>query len=355
MELSRRSACLALLALALMSLVACRRARDPGAARQAGGLVRVRETRMPMGTYMTVTVYAPSEEAGQKAIDAAFARVEQVEAVISTWRKDSDASTLNRQAGGEPVRVDPRLIALLQRSVEVSRKTGGAFDITVGPLVKLYRRCFRRRRLPTDDELAAAGARMGYQAIEVDAQAGTARLAKEDMRVDFGAIGKGFVVDQAVAALRKAGITTALLDAGGDLFALGSPPGRDGWLIGVRNPARPDEILEQRLLVRDVAVATSGDYEQFVVIDGRRYSHIVDPRTGRPVKHMGSVTAIAGDATTADAYATACSVLGPKAAAAFANERLGVETLILYRTPEGHGTARSEGFDRFIAPDDVTP
>ena len=351
----RRIASVAILVTGLLAAGGCRQTRDADPPARAAAPVRVRETRMPMGTYMTMTVYAASQEAGRKAIAAAFARVEEAEAAISTWRKDSDASKVNRLAGGEPVAVDRRLVAVLRRACEVSAETGGAFDVTVGPLVRLYKRCYRRHRLPTEEERAKAMALVGHRAIEVDAEAGTARLSRKRMRVDFGAIGKGYIVDEAVASLRGSGIRAALVDAGGDIYALGSPPGREGWLIGVRDPARPDEIRDERLLVRDRAVATSGDYEQFVVIDGRRCSHILDPRTGRPVEHMTSVTAIAPDATAADAYATACSVFGPEAAVAFAEKRPGVEVMLLHRKGERLAAARSSGFGRFIAPHDAAP
>ena len=346
---------LPLAALCLAAAGACRRATHGDAAAEPTKPVRVREVRRPMGTYMAITVYARNEGTGRKAIEAAFKRVEQVEAAISTWRSDSDSARLHDEAGGARLQVSPHLLAVLTRAVEVSRETDGAFDITVGPLIKLYRRSFRRRMLPPEDELAAARAKVGYQGIEVDAKHGTARLAKAGMRVDFGAIGKGYIVDQALAALRELGIEAALVDAGGDLYALGSPPDREGWRIGVRDPAHPTEILDRPLLARDCAVATSGDYEQFADIGGRRYSRIVDPRTGRPVEHMSSVTVIARDATTADAYATACSVLGPKDAVAFAEKRPGVEVLLMYRDGAVLRSAKSSGFARYIAPATPAP
>ncbi|MBL7223253.1 MAG: FAD:protein FMN transferase [Candidatus Brocadiae bacterium] len=328
----------------LACATACRDAPTPT-------LVRVREIRRPMGTYMAITVYAPDEAAGTRALAAAFARVEQVEAAISTWRRTSDASRLNREAGGQPVPIAPELAALLKRAAAVSAETDGAFDVTIGALVRLCRRTWRRRRVPTPEELSEAMARVGHRHVELSPDGKQARLAKAGMRLDFGAIGKGYIVDQAVGSLRRSGIQIALVDAGGDIYAMGAPPERAGWTIGVRDPDRPTEmqILKHRLLVRDCAVATSGDYEQFVVIDGHRYSHIVDPRTGQPVEHMSSVTVVAPDATTADAYATACSVLGPQAAVAFAEERKGVEALVLHRRDgDALARARSSGFDRFV-------
>lgn len=335
-------------AVCLLALAACRETRHAPP-------VRVADTRTPMGTYMTITAYAPDEAAGRRAIAAAFARVEALEAVLSTWRKDSDISRLNRSAGGPPVAVDRHLLAVLRRAAEVSQETGGAFDVTCGPLVSLWKKSLRRRKLPTDAQVAEAKASTDYRAVEVDEQTCQARLAKPGMSVNVSAIAKGYIVDQAVRALREAGIGAALVDAGGDIYALGSPPGREGWRIGVRDPGRPADILDQPLLLRDRAVATSGDYEQSVVVGGHRYSHILDPRTGRPVERMSSVTVVAPDATTADAYATAASVLGPQHAVAFADRRPGVEVLILYRHDDKTLTAQSSGFARLRAGDEKTP
>jgi len=337
----------AALVLVALAPAACRRGGG------GGGPVRVSETRTPMGTYMAITVYAADEAAGRRAIDAAFARVEQVEAALSTYRRDSDISRLNRGAGGPPMAVDGHLVAVLRRAAAASAETDGALDVTVGPLVRLYARCWRRRRLPTEAELAEVRPLVGYRGLEVDPAAGTVRLARAKMRLDVAAIGKGYIVDQAVAALRAVGIAAALVDAGGDIYALGAPPNRQGWLIGVRDPGKPRAILIQRLLLTDTAVATSGDYEQFIVIHGRRYSHILDPRTGRPVESMSSVTVLARDATTADAYATAASVLGPKAAVAFADKRPGVELMVLHRQGDTLARAASGGFARYQAAADT--
>lgn len=313
----------------------------------AGELVRVRDVRMPMGTYMAITVYASDEAAGKKAIAAAFDRVEQVEAVISTWRRKSDASKLIRAAGKPPIVIHPHLYALLARAIEVSEETGGAFDVTAGPLIQLWKRAHRIRRLPPDDVIAAARARVGYRYLRLILQGRKAQLTRKNMRIDLGAIGKGYSIDQAVAVLRAAGISAALVDAGGDIYALGAPPGRAGWLVGVRDPQQPSRILAKPLLVKDCAAATSGDYEQFVELDGRRFSHILDPRTGWPVEGVSSVTVIAPDATTADAYATAVSVLGPKAAVAFAEKRPHVELLILHKNGDKVARTRSSGFGRY--------
>jgi len=318
---------------------------------ESSRLVRVFDACTPMGTYMAVTVYAPDEASGRKAIAAAFARVEEVEAATSTYREQSDVSKLNRAAGGPAIPISKDLWTVLHRSAKVSAETGGAFDATVGPLVALWERTWKQGKPPAQAEVAAARALVDYRAVRLQTQPLTAQLLKPGMSIATGAIAKGYAVDQAIATLRAHGIEAALVDAGGDIYALNAPPERDGWLIGVRDPSHPGKILPHPLRLRSQAVATSGDYEQFGTIGGRRYSHILDPRTGQPVEGMTSVSVVAPDATTADAYATAMSVLGPEAAAAFAEKHPGVEVMVIHRHQGQDETLRSKGFGRL----EVTP
>ncbi len=312
-----------------------------------GDLVRVRDVRTAMGTYVAITLYAPSEASGREAINAAFSRVKQVEGVVSTWQEGSDASKLIRSAGGPPILIDEHLYTLLSRSLDAAKETDGAFDVTAAPLIRLWKRAIKDKDLPSEDELRAARALVGYKSVRLLPDPHRAQLSKEGMRVDFGGIGKGYIIDQAINLLREHGISAALVDAGGDVYALGRRPGRDGWLVGIRDPQQVQRILPKALLVQDCATATSGDYEQFTVIDGRRYSHIIDPRRGRPVEHVSGVTVIAPDATRADAYATAATVLGPERAVAFAEKHPGVEVLVLTRHRDKTQRTYSSGFARY--------
>jgi len=317
-------------------------------ARGAGrALVRVSDGATPMGTYMLVTVYAPDEAAGRAAIAAAFARVEEVEQATSHYRKTSDLSKLNRQAGGPELAVSRHLWNVLRRACEVSRDTHGAFDVTVGPLVELWKRTWKKGKAPTEAEVAAVRELVDYRLLRVARDAPRARLLKRGMRVDLGGIGKGYAADQAIAALRERGITAALVAVAGDIYAMGAPPERPWWLVGIRDPVHPDKILPSPLGLRDRAVSTSGDYEQFGIVDGRRESHILDPRTARPVEGVRSVTVVAPRAMTADAYATALSVLGPEAAIAFAEKHPELEALVIYQRDGRVHTAQTAGFHRF--------
>jgi len=333
----RRETALALLAAWLVvSATGCRA--------QAPRLVEVCDARGAMGTYVAITVFAPSEALGRKAIEAAFARVERLERAASTYRPDSEVSRLAAAAGGPPVPISPCLAGLLRRGMEVAEETNGAFDMTCGPLVRLWRKTWKRGQAPSAAHLEAARSLVDRRALKLSPDGKNAQLLKPGMSLALGGIAKGYAVDQAIAAIRQAGIASALVDAGGDIYALGSPPYRDKWLVGVRDPAHPDDILPRALAVANQAVATSGDYLQGVKVGGRIYSHILDPRTGQPVEKMASVTVVAPDATTADAYATAASVLGPKKAIEFGESHPGVEIMVIHRQGGRLVQLRTSGF-----------
>ncbi len=326
-----------------LALLGCAAGVRGGEARR---LVRVWDGATPMGTYMIVTVYAADEAAGRAAIAAAFARVEEIEAATSHFREASDLSRLNQAAGGPAMAVSKDLWALLRRSAEVSEETDGAFDVTVGPLMALWKKTWQKGKAPSEAETAAARALVDWRAVWLDPKEPRARLLKPGMQLDLGGIGKGYAVDQALAVLRERGIPAALADMGGNVGAYGAPPERDAWLVGIRDPSRPGKILPKPIRLLNQGIATSGDYEQFGLVAGRRESHILDPRTGRPIEGMTSVTVVARDATTADGYSTALSVLGPEKAVAFAEKRPGVEVMIMYERDGKVQTVRSRGFAR---------
>jgi len=326
-----------------------------GCAPVAGGegdrLVRVSDGATPMGTYLMVTVYAADEAAGRQAIAAAFARVEEIEAATSHYREGSDLSKLNRSAGGPAIPVSKHLWAVLRRSAEVSEETGGALDVTIGPLVALWKTTWKKGKPPPEARVAAAKALVDWRAVRLDPKEPRAQLLKPGMHLDLGAIGKGYATDQAAALLRERGIPAALVDLGGNVTAYGAPPERPAWLVGIRDPANPGKILPKPIRLLNQGVATSGDYEQFGLAPGHRYSHILDPRTGKPLEGMTSVTVVAPDGVTADGYSTALSVLGPEQAVAFAEKRQGVEVMVIFQRDGKAHTLRSKGFSRL----EVTP
>jgi thiamine biosynthesis lipoprotein len=266
-----------------------------------------------MGAPWTITVYAADGEAGRAAIAAAFAEVERLERILSDYDPASELSRLSAAAPmPEAVPVGPDLWRVLARAVEIRDATGGGFDPTVGPLTTLWRQARRTGRMPPPEKLAAAAAAVGPEAL-VLVPPNRVLLPRPGTRLDLGGIGMGDAVDRAVDVLRGLGIRAALVDASGDVGALGAPPGAAGWRVEVAASGRREGgEARERLVIADAAVTTSGDAFQAVEIDGIRYSHIVDPRTGLGVVGPAAITVIAPDCTTADALATAASVLGPE-------------------------------------------
>jgi thiamine biosynthesis lipoprotein len=284
--------------------------------------VRVSQTQRRMGVPWTITVYAKSAADGHVAIAAGFAEVTRLERILSDYDPLSELSQLSAQSPtSSPKPLSDDLWRVLSRAVEVRDATGGAFDPTVGPLTSLWRQSRKSGRLPVPEKLAAAREAVGPQTLLLVPDGRGAMLTRPAMRLDLGGIGMGYAVDRAMEVLNREGITSAMVDASGDIAVTAPPPGTEGWRIAVApllragNGDAPREEGDHLLLVH-AAVTTSGDAFQAVDIDGRRYSHIVDPRTGMGIAGPAAVTVIASDCATADAVATAASVLGPLEAAA---------------------------------------
>ncbi len=273
-------------------------------------------TRRLMGVPWTMTVYAPSRAVGERAIAAGFAEVARLESILSDYDPSSELSRLSARAPTtEPVPIGEDLGRVLARAVAIRDATGGGFDPTVGPLTTLWRQARRAGRLPPADKLAAARAAVGPETLVLEADGRAAVLARPAMRLDLGGIGMGYAVDRALEILGKMGIDAAMIDASGDVAVSAPPPGTQGWVIDATPLPRSGAGPATRLVLAHAAVTTSGDAYQAVEIEGRRYSHIVDPRTGLGVAGPAAVTVMARDCTTADALATAASVLGPESAA----------------------------------------
>lgn len=259
-----------------------------------------------MGVRARIVVYAADEAAARRACAAAFDRIACLEDVMSDYRPTSELMRLCDKAGGPPAPVSPELMAVLLRAQEMSRRSDGAFDVTVGPLVKLWREARKSGKLPGKSELDGARKLVGWRNVILDPKRRTARLALPGMTLDLGGIAKGYACDEAVRALKERGITSAMVEMGGDIVVSGPPPRATGWVIEIPN-AGPEHSLRS---LSNVAVSSSGDTEQYVDIDGRRYSHIVDPRTGLGLTDRTAVTVIARDGITSDSLSTAICVLG---------------------------------------------
>ena len=333
--------CLAIL-LAAAPVEAAGIGEDPGLDR-----FEFRETHM--GSEFKLVVYCADAGLASQAARAAYDRVSFLDATLSDYRVDSEMMRLSDRSGGPPVSVSPELFEVLHRSRELSERTGGAFDVTINPVVKLWRRARRNRELPDREQLDEALSRVGWEKLELDPVARTARLTGPDMRLDVGGIAKGYASDAALAVLRERGITRALVAGAGDIVAGDPPPGRDGWVVGIA-PLDPAGEPERYLRLENRAVSTSGDAERFVELDGVRYSHIVDPRTGLGLTGRSSVTVIAPDGTTSDSLATAISVLGPEAGLALARQAEGVEALIVSQPEDDPDPVVQEtpGFEGFV-------
>jgi thiamine biosynthesis lipoprotein len=271
-------------------------------------LERFEYSHIAMGVRARIALYAPDESRAIAAASAAFTRIEALDAELSDYRPDSELSQLGAHSGGPPIEVSDDLFRVLERSIDISCASDGAFDVTVGPPVALWREARKSRLLPSDSAIAAAREHVGWQSIELDRSRRTVHLAKRDMHLDVGGIGKGFACDEALAVLAQHGVTHCLVALAGDIRLGDAPPDRDGWRIDATSGEEGTRV--DALVLSRCGVSTSGDTEQFVEIDGARYSHIVDPRTGGALTSRLRMTVIACDATTADALATAASVLG---------------------------------------------
>lgn len=304
-----------------------------------------------MGVPFKIILYAADEAAAKGAFEAAFARIAALDRILSDYDPQSELSRLSRTAGsGRKTPLSGDLWNVLARAQALARQTDGAFDVTVGPYVRLWRRARRQKQLPDDERLAQARNAVGYNWLRLDANDRSAQLVRGDMRLDLGGIAMGYAVDEALAVLGQRGITRALVDASGDIAVGDPPPGKSGWTIGVV-PLAADGTPSVTIKLAHAAVTTSGDAFQHVEIDGRRYSHIVDPRTGLGLSDQSGVTVIAPDCITADSLATATSVLGPQAGLQLIEGTPGAAALIVRQADNGVETFQSRRFPIYVVAD----
>lgn len=267
----------------------------------AQDIIRVERTHPAMGTQFRIVVYVADSASAIPTIEQAFARVDTLEMIMSDYRNDSELNRLTRTAGRDTfVTVSEDLWNVLRLAQRISRRSRGAFDGSIGPLSKLWRRAFRQREMPAAEDLALAQSRVNYRWIKLRKRDRSVRLRRPEMRLDLGGIAKGYAIDAAAAVLRDAGIHRLLIDGGGDLYLGNPPPDRPGWRV--RSPQGETEL-------HHVAIATSGDQYRYLEWAGRRYSHLIDPRTGYGVTHRRWVTVQAPSAVVADALASAASIL----------------------------------------------
>jgi thiamine biosynthesis lipoprotein len=314
----------------------------------------LRLSRRAMACTFEVFLNAGQYPHGTEAALAALDLVAQLEDQLSVYREHSEVTRLNREAAFRPVALEPRLFALLARAVELHAQTAGAFDVTAGRLSEVWGFKQRRGRLPDQEELEAARALVGSDQLDLDAQEQTVRFRRGGLEINLGSIGKGYALDRAAELLIAQGVDDFLLHGGSSSVLArgthGSPADQPGWFVGLRHPLRPERRIGRLRLV-DRALATSGSGTQFFLHQGRRYGHILDPRTGWPASGVLTASVVAATAAEADALATAFYVMGPQAARDYCQQHAGVAAVILCPGQrEGSITTHVFGF----GPDDWT-
>jgi len=288
---------------------------------QADEPLRVRQSHM--GMPVDLTLYGVSTAEAEKALSAFSNRVVKLEAVLSGYQSDSELRRLNASAGKPAgMRLSKPLFHVLSYGQALAVESKGAFDVTVGPLVQVWRLSRAKGQVPSIALIEQARTRVGYHLVERRQFEGVAVLRVPKMRVDLDAIAKGYILDEGIEVLRRHGIASALIDAGGDIRVSGPPPGRDGWTIAIAG------VDDASLVLRDVAVATSGDAVQYIEKDGVRYSHIIDPRTGWGVTNRCQATVIAPTAMEADGLASWICVVGVEGAPEVVKNRKGIRAVV---------------------------
>jgi len=307
-----------------------------------------------MGTRAHIEVVCPRRKSAARMIEAAVAKLKLVNRRMSTYLEDSEISRLNREGAEGPVLLSAETFTVLEKAVYFASVTGGAFDVTYAPLRQLWWEAQKRDAVPGDAEIEAALRLVGIEGLIL--RDGAARFATPGMQVDLGGIAKGYAIDLAAQAIRSAGARGALVDVGGDMRLIGSREDGQDWKIQINCPPGVTLRPAAYLGLREIAVATSGDYARYFTVGGRHFSHIIDPRTGWPVRNMPSVTVVASDALTADALATGASVMGPEAAIKLVDTLEGVECMIMARMQDNEvKTFHSKGFLRYVSGEQQWP
>lgn len=343
--MSRRQPAAALLPLLAVVLTACTPAPTPDPPYATF-------TTDVMSTTLSVTL--PAGEGAEEQAEAVFGVFREVEARMSEWKESSPLSAVNRHAGGEAVAVPADLRLVLRRAVETAEMTDGAFDPTWAALWGLWDFRAEEPAVPEAAEVARRAALVDWRELEIDDDAGTVRLAQEGMMLGLGGIAKGHALDRSAALLRQRGVESFLLVAGGQVVAGGARRTAEGsrpWRVGVRDPRGPEEDFFAWLDLTDASASTSGDYESYFVLDGVRYHHVLDPRTGRPARSgLASATVVSADATLADALSTALVVMGEERGLALVEELDGTEALVVTRDGDWRTTAGLEGTLTLVHP-----
>ena len=292
-----------------------------------------REFRYLMGTSVQIAAMGADEAYRKAAIEESFAAIQEVDRLMSNYRDDSELAMINARAATEAIRVSDPMFAVLRAAQEVSERSQGAFDVTVGPLVKLWGFHDRKPHVPTAEELARVKPLVSFRNLILDPAKQTVRFARPGTEIDLGGIAKGFAVELAGGVMRRRGLS-AFIDAGGNQYMVGRPAGKASWTLGIKDPEAPEHLLGT-IDIDEGSLSTSAQGTNFLIANGRKYGHILDPRTLEPAAARLSVTVVAKDATLADALSKVGFLLGPAKALAVIESFPGASAVIFFRNSKG--------------------
>tara|TARA_B110000285_G_scaffold198463_1_gene230935 strand:- start:1853 stop:2749 length:897 start_codon:yes stop_codon:yes gene_type:complete len=281
-----------------------------------------------MGSRFDITVVANDSIQANKYIDTAVAEISRIEKLISSWDDNSQTSEINRNAGAKPLKVDKELFNLIERAIGISKLTDGAFDISYASMDRIWQFDGSMTVMPSEKEIKSSVEKIGYQNIVLDKKNSTVFLKLEGMKIGFGAIGKGYAADKAKTLLISKGVPSGIINASGDMNTWGKKPNNEDWKVAITNPMNKNKVFAL-LPITNGAVVTSGNYEKYVNFNGKRYTHIIDPRTGYPSTGIISVTVFAPKAELADALATSVFVMGKEAGLDRINQLPKIECIII--------------------------
>lgn len=295
---------------------------------QERGYVSAHKTIKLMGSRFDITVVALNEELGYINIEEAIAEIKRIEKIISSWDENSETSLINKNAGIKPVKVSYELFKLIERAKQISELTDGAFDISYASMDNIWKFDGSMKYMPNDNEIKNSVAKVGYDKIILNAKNRTVFLKQKGMKISFGALGKGYAVDKAKELLISKQVVGGIINASGDLTTWGTKATGEKWLIGIANPLSKGKIFSWLPIVES-SVATSGNYEKYVIFKGKKYSHIINPRTGYPSSGINSVSILAKSAEVSDALATAVFIMGKDSGLFLINQLDGIEAILV--------------------------
>jgi thiamine biosynthesis lipoprotein len=301
-----------------------------------------------MGSPLNIILYVQDSMIAKKQARACFKLVDSLNHIFSNYDSSSELTRINNNAGIAKSLASPLMWELLLESKRAYTKSHGAYNIAMGPLTHLWRTARRVKQFPTTTQIKNNLLLCDFNKIQMNAQDHSIYLSAKGMQLDFGGIGKGYIAQKVVDYLKKEGVTSCLVDAGGDIVFGDAPPNKKGWIVGVNQPEKADDLLPEKLQLHNMSVATSGDVYQFIEHDGKKYSHIIDPKNGYGVTSLRNVTVIASDGAVADWLATACSILPINEAKKLALS-LHAELLITESVNNQLKRNNTKGFDKYWA------